>query len=64
MQHQVIHAISETLPIIPTVVKSPCGQFFFVHKSPEQLTHDPARITCEACLKILAHPTLHPQRKR
>jgi hypothetical protein len=61
MKHLTIHAIGETLPVIPTVVRSPCGKFFYVDKERDSLTEDPASITCPACLHAL---TLRPQAPR
>jgi hypothetical protein len=46
----VIHAIAVRLPVLPPVVKTPCGQFLFVDQYRDQLTEDTAGITCVACL--------------
>jgi hypothetical protein len=51
----IIHAIAVRLPVLPPVVKTPCGQGLFVDQDRDQLTEDTACITCAACLHSIAH---------
>lgn len=54
------HGIAVRLPVRPPVVKTYCGRFAFVEHHRDQLTEDPAQMTCPTCLQAMTHKTGDP----